>query len=579
MSRQLACDCPVVPLPRLVVERATLPGGPEALLAAVAAEAPALLVDLPAEVRAATVDVIAPDARAVHAEHALDAQPLAVKLEGRLGTGRTRVLDGAVLLLTASEASGPVVELGNTAGLLAERLDPRAPGTPDPADVILRVHVELADGASRRRAGPQAAHAVAERVAERVRELLRALPGPFPAVEHEEPRSTRGPAALRVLLVKVVMGQGAMHEKTLLPHEPAGLAGGRSIIDIGHGPVVLRANEARDGGIRSLCCISPSTKETTLHAFRDPLLLRLADDPAIDLVGVAVVGSPAAEVDKLHSAERVGALVSTLAPDGVIVATEGFGNNHIDWAHAIAECVRYGTPTVGVTWAAHQGRLVVGDEHLVALVEVNHATDGRESLVLGENTCRPEDAERAVAMLRTFAAGIAIEPAPRAYDPAAVRANAALVAAAGAGGIAPGLRSEVPVDALAPPPLARLRVPLREARVAVLTGAGALLAGDAPFRAAGDATLRELPADVALADVTFGVSTYDHADVQRDPDVMLPVATLRALADAGEIGALAGAFGIHGGGADIQELKERAAPLLLDRLRAMHADALLMTGG
>ncbi len=576
MIRALACDCPVVPLPRLRVERAVLPGGPGDLLRAVAAAAAPTCAAPVVEVR---VDVLAPDGRDVHADHALDVQPLAVKLEGRLGTGTTRVLDGALLLLTAREVSGPVVELGSTSGPLAGRLDPLGPGAPDPADWLLRVEVVLEDGASRRRSGPHAAHVAADEVAELVRARLRALPGPFPAVEHEEPRSARGPGALRVLLAKVVMGQGAMHEKALLPHEPAGLAGARSIIESGHGPVLLRVNEARDGAIRSLCCISPSTKETTLHAYRDPLLLRLADDPAIELVGVAVVGSPATEVDKRLAAERLGALVSTLAPDGAIVATEGFGNNHIDWAHAIAECVRYGTPTVGVTWAAHQGRLVVGDEHLVALVEVNHAADGRESLVLGENTCRPADAERAVAMLRTFAAGIAIEPAPRAYDPSAIAANAALVAAAGPSGLAAGLRSEVPVDALAPPPLARLRAPLRAARVAVLTGAGALLAGDPPFRAAGDATLRELPADVALADVAFGVSTYDHADVLADPDVMLPVATLRALAEAGEIGGLAGAFGIHGGGADTTELRERTGPQLLDRLRAMHADALLLTGG
>ena len=58
--------------------------------------------------------------------------------------------------------------------------------------------------------------------------------------------------------------------------QAAGVEGGRSIIELGHGPVLLRANEARDGALHSLCCVSPSTKETTLHHWRDPILERLA---------------------------------------------------------------------------------------------------------------------------------------------------------------------------------------------------------------------------------------------------------------------------------------------------------------
>lgn len=38
--------------------------------------------------------------------------------------------------------------------------------------------------------------------------------------------------------------------------------------------------------------IGPSTKETSLHHFRDPLLEVVAEDTDLDLMGVMLVGSP-----------------------------------------------------------------------------------------------------------------------------------------------------------------------------------------------------------------------------------------------------------------------------------------------
>ena len=41
--------------------------------------------------------------------------------------------------------------------------------------------------------------------------------------------------------------------------------------------------------------IGPSTKETSLHHFRDPLLEVVSSDPEIDLMGVIIVGTPDAD--------------------------------------------------------------------------------------------------------------------------------------------------------------------------------------------------------------------------------------------------------------------------------------------
>ena len=38
--------------------------------------------------------------------------------------------------------------------------------------------------------------------------------------------------------------------------------------------------------------IGPSTKETSLHMFRDPLVKVLGEDTDIDFAGIVVVGTP-----------------------------------------------------------------------------------------------------------------------------------------------------------------------------------------------------------------------------------------------------------------------------------------------
>lgn len=101
---------------------------------------------------------------------------------------------------------------------------------------------------------------------------------------------------------------------------------------MGNVPVFLRVNEVRDGGIHALTCITPDTKETTRLYWREPIIHLLANDPEIHFMGVLFVGSPQACTEKFYVSERVGAAVEAMSPDGCIVSTEGFGNNHVDFA-------------------------------------------------------------------------------------------------------------------------------------------------------------------------------------------------------------------------------------------------------
>ena len=48
--------------------------------------------------------------------------------------------------------------------------------------------------------------------------------------------------------------------------------------------------------------VGPSTKETSLHHFRDPLVDIVGSDSGIDLMGVLVFGSPEGNEEKIRCA-------------------------------------------------------------------------------------------------------------------------------------------------------------------------------------------------------------------------------------------------------------------------------------
>ena len=54
--------------------------------------------------------------------------------------------------------------------------------------------------------------------------------------------------------------------------------------------------------------IGPSTKETSLHHFRDPLLEVVAEDTDLDLLGLIIVGTPDDNKDKMLVGTRAAAM-------------------------------------------------------------------------------------------------------------------------------------------------------------------------------------------------------------------------------------------------------------------------------
>ncbi|MDQ0507984.1 D-proline reductase proprotein prdA [Aedoeadaptatus ivorii] len=373
-------------------------------------------------VKSLELDVIHPDNRHIETETIMDVVPIATKIEGNLGEGVTKIVDGVVFMLTGVDEDGVQIhEFGSSEGYLDEQMFFGHPGCADEGDIIIRCHAVVERLTGMTRPGPLAAHKCQDYIIQAVREELKDYEGEV--VKEELCEDVRRPGRPRILLVKEIMGQGAMHDNCLCPSEPCGVAGGRMNVDLGNVPLVLNSNEIRDGAVHALTCIGPATKEMTRHYIREPLIEGLAEDEELDLVGVCLVGSPQVNDEKMWVSERLGSTLDALSLDGVIITTEGFGNNHIDFVEHIGQAGKRGIPVVGVSFCAYQGQLVVGNEHADAMVEENLDAGGFENDIAGCNCITPEVAARAIQMLKNKIEGVEILPAEKKWNHDVINEN------------------------------------------------------------------------------------------------------------------------------------------------------------
>ncbi|MFT8649484.1 MAG: D-proline reductase (dithiol) proprotein PrdA [Bifidobacterium psychraerophilum] len=378
-------------------------------------------------VKAISIDVITPEDRHVYSNTIMDVIPIAAKAEGKLGEGVTNVLSGAVFVLTGMDEAGVQIhEFGSCEGYIDEKIRYGRPGCPDDDDIMIRVDVQIEEGTGMERRGPFAAHSACDVIIRAIRGMITDLSGEAMS-KQEIFKDVRRKERPRIVLVKEIMGQGAMHDNLLVPTEPCGVQGGEKNVDMGNVPVVLSPNEVLDGGIHALACIGPATKEITRHFFREPLVEALQTDPELDLTGVVFIGSPQVNDEKSYVSGRLGALIEAMEVDGAIITTEGFGNNHIDFSENIEAIGSRGVPVVGVTFAAYQGQLVVGNKYMDAMIELNKDRNGFENEILADNTLTVDDAQRAILMLKTKMSGIPIEPPERRWDEEVIKGNQGLL--------------------------------------------------------------------------------------------------------------------------------------------------------
>ena len=374
------------------------------------------------------LEIITPELYHTYSETVMDVQPIATK-EGddELGSGVTRVLDGVVMMLTGVDEGGVQIgEFGSSEGYLDENIMWGRPGCPDKGEIFIKGNIVIQDKTNMERRGPMAAHTAFDIITQEIREVMKKLDESL-VVETQELKSIRRPGKKKVVIVKEIMGQGAMHDNFILPVEPVGILGARANVDLGNVPVCVSPLEVLDGCIHALTCIGPASKEMSRHYWREPLVLEALHDEEVDLCGVVFVGSPQINAEKFYVSRRVGHTVEMMDADGAFVTTEGFGNNHIDFASHIEQIGMRGVPTVGMSYCAVQGALVVGNKHMQYMVDNNKSEAGIENEILGNNTLCQEDAIRALAMLKAAMAGEYMKAAEKKWNPNVKSTNVELI--------------------------------------------------------------------------------------------------------------------------------------------------------
>ena len=106
-----------------------------------------------------TFDIITPDRYGEVSNTIMDVQPLATKMEGDLGEGITRVLDGVVFVVSGTDEDGVQIgEFGSSEGEMDQNIMWGRPGAPDKGEIFIKTNVTIRAKSNMERPGPLAAH-------------------------------------------------------------------------------------------------------------------------------------------------------------------------------------------------------------------------------------------------------------------------------------------------------------------------------------------------------------------------------------------------------------------------------------
>ena len=146
--------------------------------------------------------------------------------------------------------------------------------------------------------------------------------------------------------------------------------------------------------------IGPSTKETSLHHFRDPLLEVVAEDTDLDLMGILLVGTPDGNKEKMLVGTRAAVWAEAMRADGVIISSDGWGNSDVDYTNTCEQIGIRGIPVTGLNFSGTVAKFVVENDYLDGIVDINKSVDGTETNVVGENNIERLDCLKAKALLK-----------------------------------------------------------------------------------------------------------------------------------------------------------------------------------
>ena len=198
------------------------------------------------------VKVIKPREHDFYVNTIMDIVPISTKVLGRLGEGITHTLTGVYMLLTGVNTEGEQMhEFGSSEGILKEQLVLNKAGSPADNDYLIHIDVIIKPNVDFDRALAFSIFELSDVYLQNIREVMKVLSG-RDADEVHEFYNPKNPGKPKVALVKEVAGQGMMYDNQLFPIEPSGIDKGISIIDMNNMPVLLTANEYRDGAIRAM---------------------------------------------------------------------------------------------------------------------------------------------------------------------------------------------------------------------------------------------------------------------------------------------------------------------------------------
>ncbi|WP_461205436.1 proline reductase cluster protein PrdD [Clostridium sp. DL1XJH146] len=197
------------------------------------------------------IDIIEPSKYNRYVNTIMDVIPISTKVLGTIGEGITHTITGVYVMLTGIDADGRQMgEFGSSEGILEEQMVFDRAGTPSKRDYIIHIDVVLKGGLPYSRDLVMAAHRASDVFIQKYREILKKFDGRGCTESHEYFDRVRH-GKKKVVIIKQIAGQGANYDNQVLPNEPSGFDGARSIIDVGNMPVVLSPNEYRDGAIRA----------------------------------------------------------------------------------------------------------------------------------------------------------------------------------------------------------------------------------------------------------------------------------------------------------------------------------------
>lgn len=204
------------------------------------------------DLKEVNITLLKPHERNVNVNTILDFIPISTKIFGNLGEGITHTLTGVYVLLTAREDSGKqYFNFGTCNGNLKDIIIPNQIGTIKDEDYLIHIDVVSKDDSKDPRKTVYNIHKLADIYIQRIREVLKVLDATKCSESHVfHERNNR--TGKKIVMIKQIGGQGAMHDNLLLPKEPSGVEEAQSIIDLNNMPVVISPNEYRDGAIRAM---------------------------------------------------------------------------------------------------------------------------------------------------------------------------------------------------------------------------------------------------------------------------------------------------------------------------------------